>query len=254
MILTLQMFWTACFHLGSIITFFKLIPHYHNSCLSCQVKGLCCFFGCHGNNLFRLFWLLLKNNIIPENVKCPCSWFSEFLREGTSTQFKWYCSCDFLCRSLISIQKVTAMVSSITLKWNIFRTIRGIYKWSMATIFQLILIATQEYYYPRKCEVAMLVILCILEGQRTYTRFWYFSCDFLWSLICIQKVTAMVSSITLKWNISRTIRGICKWSMVFVSFSLAVSSQINLLFGWTFLLTIACQSFCLQSHPSSARI
>ena len=69
-----------------------------------------------------------------------------------------------------------------------------------------------------------------------------------------QKVTVMVSSITLKWNISRTIRGICKWSTAFVSFSLAVSPQINLLFGWTFLLTVACQSFCLQSDPSSSRI
>ena len=61
------------------------------------------------------------------------------------------------------------MVSSITLKWNIFRTIRGIYKWSMATIFQLILIATQEYCYPRKCEVVMLMILCILEGKHLYS-------------------------------------------------------------------------------------
>ena len=36
--------------------------------------------------------------------------------------------------------------------------------------------------------------------------------------------------LTFKRNISRTIRGIFRWSMVFVSFSSALSSQTNLLF------------------------
>ena len=42
------------------------------------------------------------------------------------------------------------------------------YKWSMATMFQLILIATQEYYYARKCEVAMLMILWVSEGKNLH--------------------------------------------------------------------------------------
>ena len=34
--------------------------------------------------------------------------------------------------------------------------------------FQLILIAAQEYWYSRKCEVAMLMILCILVGKNLH--------------------------------------------------------------------------------------
>ena len=42
-----------------------------------RFKGLYCFFGCYGNSIVYLFSLLLRNSIIPENLKLVCSWFYE---------------------------------------------------------------------------------------------------------------------------------------------------------------------------------
>ena len=125
-----------------------------------KLIGLYCFFSCHGNNEIHLFWLFLKNSIIPENLKGLCSWFCEL--QGKALQL----GCN------------TAVVTSFGSRFHLK-------KWL-------------SWRLPRR---------------------------------------------TSKWNISKTRRDIYKRSTGFVSFSLALSSQTSLLFGWTFTLS-QCNSGC----------
>ena len=98
-----------------------------------KFKGLYCFFGCHGNNIVHLFWLLLRNSIIPENLKWVCSWFSELQRKRTSTWFE-YCSCDIILASFPFKKWLSSRLLCGTLKWNTSRTKQGIYKRSTAFV------------------------------------------------------------------------------------------------------------------------
>ena len=101
-----------------------------------KLKGPYCFFGCHSNDVFQLFWLLIKDNIL-ENFKWLFSCFSELWRKRSSTWFQ-YCSCEFIwasffhsksdCHGIFHAEKFA------TLEWNTFRTRRGIYKQSMVPI------------------------------------------------------------------------------------------------------------------------
>ena len=92
-----------------------------------KLKGLYCFFGCHSNNEIHLVWLLLKNSIIPENLKRLCLWFSELQRKSTSNWFQ-YCSCIVIWASFPFKKWLSWPLPFRVLKRNISKTRRGIYK------------------------------------------------------------------------------------------------------------------------------
>ena len=116
------------FHISEIASTWPII-----AVSATKFKGLYCFFGCHGNNVVYLFWLPLRNSIIPENLKRLCSWFSELWRKRTSTWFE-YCSCDVILASFPFKKWLSWRLPYGTLKWNISRTRLDIYKRSTAFV------------------------------------------------------------------------------------------------------------------------
>ena len=131
-----------------------------------KFKGLYCFFGCHGNNVVYLFWSLLRNSIIPENLKRLCSWFSEIKRKRISTWFE-YCSCDVILASFPFKKWLLWRLAYGTLKWNISRTRRGIYKLSTAfVLFSSALSSQTNFLFGWTFPLTFVLI----QSRKNYTN------------------------------------------------------------------------------------
>ena len=143
-----------------------------------KFKRLYCFFGCHGNNEVYLFWLLLRNSIIPETLKRLRSWFSELERKRTSTWFE-YCSYDVILASFPFKKWLSWRLPCGTLQWNISRTRRGIYKrsstfvlFSSALSFQTNFLFGWTFPLTKLFSVLNVVFVMFLEGWPSGYKLW----------------------------------------------------------------------------------